>query len=324
MINWKQLWYESNFHPLSLLFAPLGWLFCLITFLRRRAYSSGLLHSNKLPVPVIIVGNISIGGTGKTPLVIWLVDFLKKQGYKPGVISRGYGGQATEWPQSVSPESDPSQVGDEPVVIARNSACPVYVSPNRFEAGKVLLENNDCDIIICDDGLQHYSLYRDFEICVIDGSRRHGNGRCLPSGPLREPRSRLKSVDAIVCNGADVAGEFLMTFEPLIIKQLNGNGLKSFADFEAEKVHAVAGTGNPDRFFDTLRDQGLNITEHPFEDHYQYQSSDLDFEDNKPVIMTEKDAVKCREFAKNNYWYLLIAAKLPEIFEQRLVNMLKE
>ncbi len=324
MINWKQLWYESNSHPLSLLLAPVGWLFCLITFLRRRAYSSGLLHSNKLPVPVIIVGNISIGGTGKTPLVIWLVDFLKKQGYKPGVISRGYGGQATEWPQSVSPESDPSQVGDEPVVIARNSACPIYVSPNRFEAGKALLKDNDCNIIICDDGLQHYSLHRDFEICVIDGSRRHGNGRCLPSGPLREPRSRLQTVDAIVCNGADVAGEFLMTFEPVQIKQLNGNGLKSFADFEAEKVHAVAGTGNPDRFFDTLRDQGLSIDEHPFEDHYQYHSSDLNFGDNKLVIMTEKDAVKCREFAKNNYWYLLIAAKLPKIFEQRLVNMLKE
>ncbi len=320
---WKSIWYESNTHPLSLLLAPVGWLFCLITFLRKRAYSSGLLHSTKLSVPVIIVGNISIGGTGKTPLVIWLVDFLQKKGYKPGVISRGYRGQATQWPQRVERDSDPAQVGDEPVVIARNSGCPVYVSPNRIEAGKSLLEDNDCDIIICDDGLQHYSLHRNFEICVIDGKRRHGNGRCLPSGPLREPRSRLKSVDAVVSNGADVTGEFFMTFEPVMIKQVNGHGIKSINDFKTEEIHAIAGTGNPDRFFDTLRGQGLSITEHPFEDHHTYCSSDFDFGDKKMVIMTEKDAVKCREFAKEYHWYLSIKAILPDIFEQRLANMLK-
>lgn len=320
---WKRIWYEGNTHPLSLLLAPAGWLFCLIAFLRRRAYSSGLLYSNKLPVPVFIVGNIAIGGTGKTPLVIWLVNFLKKQGRNPGVISRGYGGESQQWPQHVSPESAPALVGDEPVVIARNADCPVYVSPDRFEAGKRLLEKYRCDIIVCDDGLQHYSLQRDYEICVIDGKRRHGNGRCLPSGPLREPLSRLRSVDAIVCNGTNEAGEFPMTFEPVEIIQMNGHRSKSFDDFLAGEVHAVAGTGNPDRFFDTLRDQGLNIIEHPFDDHHKYTASDFDFDDENPVIMTEKDAVKCQQFAKEHHWYLSIEAKLPEIFEQRIINMLK-
>jgi len=320
----KRIWYEKRTHSLSLLLIPVGWLYCLITNFRRWAYSSGLFHSNKLSVPVIIVGNISVGGTGKTPLVIWIIDFLKRQGWKPGVISRGYGGKAGKLPQEVGIDSDPALVGDEPVVIARHTSCPVYVSPDRFAAGKALLANNECDIIVCDDGLQHYSLHRDFEICVIDGKRRHGNGRCLPSGPLREAQSRLRSVDAIVCNGAKADGEFSMVFEPVEIKQVKGSSSKSFEDFMDEKVHAVAGTGNPDRFFEALRDQGLNIVEHPFDDHYKYKRSDFDFGDKNPVIMTEKDAVKCTGYAQDNHWYLSIVAKLPEIFEHRLVNLLKQ
>lgn len=321
-ITWHQIWYKN--HPISFLLIPFGWLFRLISFLRRQAYSSGLLHINKLVVPVIIVGNITIGGTGKTPLVIWLVRFLKKQGFKPGVISRGYGGQAEQWPQQVDPDSDPLLVGDEAVVIAKNANCPVVVAPNRFEAGELLLQNNDCDIIVSDDGLQHYSLHRDFEICVIDGKRRHGNGRCLPAGPLREPESRLRSIDAVVCNGVEVSGEFHMTFEAIQIKQVNGHDSRAFTDFNAEAVHAIAGTGNPDRFFDTLRDLGLSIIEHPFEDHYNFKSLDINFEDNAEVIMTEKDAVKCRDFANNHHWYLPIEAKLPKIFEQRLNNIFKK
>ena len=319
----EQIWYGNKFHFLSFILIPLAWLFCLISSLRRHAYSSGLLQSNKLPVPVIIVGNISVGGTGKTPLVIWLVKFLIKQGFKPGVISRGYGGQAEHWPQQVLPDSDPLLVGDEPVVIANNTDCPVYVAPGRFEAGKRLLENNDCDIIVCDDGLQHYALHRDFEICVVDGKRRHGNGRCLPAGPLRESRSRLKSVDAIICNGADVSGEFYMQLDPVKIRQVKSDDSRSFEKFETKNIHAIAAIGNPDRFFDTLRDLGLNITEHAFEDHHIFKSEDIEFGDNKQVIMTEKDAVKCREFANDHHWYLSVEAKLPEIFEQRVINMLK-
>ena len=260
---------------------------------------------------------------GKTPLVIWLVKFFIKQGFKPGVISRGYGGQAEHWPQRVVPDSDPLLVGDEPVVIANNTNCPVYVAPDRFEAGKHLLENNDCDIIVCDDGLQHYALHRDFEICVVDGKRRLGNGRCLPAGPLRESRSRLKSVDAIVCNGADESGEFYMKLEPVKIRQVKSGDSRSFEKFETQNIHAIAAIGNPDRFFDTLRDLGLNITEHAFEDHHIFNSEDIEFGDNKQVIMTEKDAVKCREFANDHHWYLSVEAILPEIFEQRVINMLK-
>ena len=320
-ISWHQIWYEN--HPLSLLLIPFSWLFCLVSLLRRQAYSSGFLHRNKLTVPVIIVGNISVGGTGKTPLVIWLVKFLKKQGLKPGVISRGYGGQSEEWPQNVDSDSNPLLVGDEAVVIAKNTDCPVVVAPNRFEAGKLLLDQNDCDIIVSDDGLQHYSLHRDFEICVIDGERRHGNGRCLPAGPLRERQSRLKSVDVIVCNGVEVPGEFYMAFEASQIKQVNGSESRSFREFRAKNLHAVAGTGNPGRFFETLRKLDLNIIEHPFEDHYNFKATDFEFGDNAEVIMTEKDAVKCRDFANNNHWYLPIEATLPKIFEQRLINMLK-
>ncbi|MFK8066667.1 MAG: tetraacyldisaccharide 4'-kinase [Gammaproteobacteria bacterium] len=319
---WNKIWYEN--HLPGYFLAPVAWLYRLIIYLRKKAYRTGLLHINKLPVPVFIIGNISVGGTGKTPLVIWLIKFLKKQGYKPGVISRGYGGQSTQWPQQVLAESDPERVGDEPVIIARNAVCPVYVDPDRFAAGSMLLRDHDCDIIICDDGLQHYSLHRDFEICVVDGKRRHGNQRCLPAGPLREPLSRLESVDAIVCNGADYDGEFHMRFIPTAIQQITTGKIKQIEDFRSKKIHAVAGIGNPQRFFDTLRSHDLNIIEHVFPDHHLYTETDLDFQDEEIVIMTEKDAVKCYKLMEDRHWYLSIEASLPEIFERRLLNYLKD
>ncbi len=322
--GWLKIWYETPHHPLSLLLLPLSWLFRGVARLRRQAYSNGLLRSHKLVVPVIIVGNISVGGTGKTPLVIWLAKFLQDQGFKPGIISRGYGGQSQEWPQQVHADSDVMQVGDEPVVIVRQTGVPLYVSPDRFEAGSRLLAEQDCDILISDDGLQHYSLQRDFEICVIDSQRRHGNGRCLPAGPLREPTCRLNSVDAIVCNGGEFEGEFSMYFHAVNILQVSGNESRSINDFQNETVHAIAGIGNPDRFFESLRMQGLKLIEHAFPDHYVYQAADLTFNDNKPVIMTEKDAVKCLTFSNLNLWYVSIEAQLPKIFEQRLQHMLKD
>lgn len=320
-MKWEKVWYENSI--LSLLLLPLSWLFCLVTMTRKWAYTNRLLNTSKLPVPVIIIGNISVGGTGKTPLVIWLVKFLQHKGFKPGVISRGYGGLADHWPQEVTPGSKPEQVGDEAVVIARNIDGPVFVSPDRYEAGKSLLENYDCDIVICDDGLQHYALHRDIEICVIDGKRRHGNGYCLPAGPLREPKSRLKSVDAIINNGTDIVGEFSMRIKPIQMNQISGNITKSIETFKNATVHAIAGTGNPDRFFEALREQGLKIIEHPFDDHHNFTSSEINFRDRKAVIMTEKDAVKCQDIADENHWYLSIEAKLPEIFERRLQNLLK-
>ncbi len=320
----EQIWYQAKSHPLSLLLAPFGWIYCLTSVLRRKFYQSGLLHSEKLPVPVFIVGNITAGGTGKTPLVIWLIQFLEKQGLNPGIISRGYGGKAKDWPQEVSEESDPVLVGDEPVVIARNTQSPLYVAPDRVEAGKRLLQQHNCDIIVCDDGLQHYSLHRDFEICVIDGTRRHGNQRCLPAGPLREPVSRLHTVDAIVCNGSGFTGEYRMRLELLGIRQIRGTGTKTFEDFREQKVHVVAGIGNPKRFFDSLRGKGLDIIEHPFPDHAAYRAEDFNFSDHYPIIMTEKDAVKCVQFAEDHFWYVAVEAVLPETFEFRLSKKLKE
>ncbi len=319
---WNKIWYEN--HPLSYLLAPIAWFYRFISYLRRVAYSTGLLHINKLPVPVFIIGNIAVGGTGKTPLVIWLIKFLKKQGYNPGVISRGYGGQATQWPQQVLAESDPELSGDEPVLIARNADCPVYVDPDRFAAGSMLLRDHDCDIIVCDDGLQHYSLHRDFEICVVDGKRRHGNQRCLPAGPLREPLSRLEYVDITVCNGADIDGEFHMAFVPVAIQQIKTGKIEQIENFRSKKIHAVAGIGNPERFFEMLRSQDLDIVEHAFPDHHLYTKTDLDFDDIKIVIMTEKDAVKCSKFAEDRHWFLHIEANLPENFERRLLNKLKQ
>lgn len=321
-VDHEMIWYGK--HPISLILTPLGWLYCLIAMLRRYAYSSGLLHSSKLPVPVIVVGNISVGGTGKTPLVIWLVKFLREQGYQPGVISRGYGGQAEKWPQNVTTESDPFEVGDEPVMIARQINLPVVVAPDRVAAGQTLLREADCDIIVCDDGLQHYSLQRDFEICVIDGSRRHGNGRCLPAGPLREPVSRLKSVDIIVCNGCEKPGEFPMTIKAGKLHSVCGVlQAESINQFKGRQVHAIAGTGNPQRFFDLLTDQGLIIDVRTYPDHHTLSKTDISFADDLPVIMTEKDAVKCTHFADERHWYLPVEAEMTDSFKQRLMNMLK-
>lgn len=306
-----------------MLLAPLGWLYAAVATLRRSAYGAGLLHSEKMPVPVIVVGNITVGGTGKTPLVIWLVETLREAGHRPGVVSRGYGGAATSWPQAVNGDSDPRMVGDEPVLIAHRCGCPVVVGPQRVQAARKLLADHDCDVIVCDDGLQHYALARDVEITVIDGVRRFGNGRCLPAGPLRERPSRLRSVDLVVVNGAAQAGDCDM--------QLMGGEARALLDpdschalerWRGETVHGVAGIGNPGRFFDHLRAHGLSVMEHPFPDHHRFRADDLRFGDDLPVMMTEKDAVKCREFARAGHWYVPVSAHLDEPCRQRLQRIL--
>ncbi|MFA7094943.1 MAG: tetraacyldisaccharide 4'-kinase [Gammaproteobacteria bacterium] len=314
-------WYGRS--PLSLALAPLGWLYCLVAVLRRKAYRLGLRPVCRLSVPVIVVGNITVGGTGKTPLVAWLVRFLKQAGYTPGIISRGYRGNATVWPQAVDAGSDPALVGDEAVLLAQHSECPVMVGPDRAAAARALLERYPCDVIISDDGLQHYRLGRDIEIAVIDGARRLGNGRCLPAGPLREPRGRLRSVDFIVVNGGDAeGGQYAMRLVEQDARNLADAGtVQPVAAFS--EVHAVAGIGNPARFFSRLRALGLQITEHPFPDHHAYQPQDLDFGDARPLLMTEKDAVKCHRFAQAHYWYVPVEARLDERFGERLLNLLK-
>lgn len=296
----------------------------MVATARRYAYREGLLRSEKLPVPVIVVGNITVGGTGKTPLVIWLVGALRKAGHSPGVISRGYGGSATTWPQTVGSDSDPRLVGDEPVLIARRTGCPVVVGPQRVHAAQQLLANHDCDIIVCDDGLQHYALARDLEIAVVDGVRRLGNGRCLPAGPLRERRTRLQTVDMVIVNGKSLSGEYTMQLAGERATMLQDpNTSHGLGHWQGKTVHGVAGIGNPGRFFDHLRAHGLTVVEHPFSDHHRFQMEDLHFSDELPVMMTEKDAVKCRAFTQPHHWYVPVSAQLEMACEQRLQQLLE-
>jgi len=315
------LWYGS--HPLSIVLLPLSGLFRLVVAARRYAYKAGVLRSHKLPVPLIVVGNITVGGTGKTPLVIWLVESLRASGYRPGVVSRGYGGNAASWPQPVTAASDPAMVGDEPVLIARRTACPVAVAPRRVAAAHALITDYGCDVIVCDDGLQHYALQRDVEIAVIDAERRLGNGHCLPAGPLRESAARLRSVDITVVNGEALPGECRMQLDGTVAQSLADSQIKrDLGEWRGASVHGVAGIGNPGRFFAHLRGQGLKVVEHPFPDHHSFQADDLHFGDDLAVIMTEKDAVKCRGFAGSQHWYVPVTARLDDDCQQRLQRIL--
>ena len=318
-----ELWYGN--HPVSLILAPLGWVYSLLMRIRRLAYKLGLLPTRRVSVPVIIVGNITVGGTGKTPFVIWMAKFLVENGYKPGIISRGYGGSSRTWPQQVRPDSDPVMVGDEPVIIARRTRCPVAASPDRYSAAREMLNYHDCNILVCDDGLQHQALARDIEIIVIDSVRRFGNGRCLPAGPLRESASRLNTVDLVIANGPPEHGEYQMAYTLDMLKSVAEDGREEDLDnLKDSRVHAVAGTGNPASFFATLRNAGLQIIEHAFPDHYYYKAEDISFDDNLPVVMTEKDAIKCVAFAKKNHWYLPIDARMTDVFIHRFTTLLKE
>ena len=302
---------------------PFSALFCVLVLLRRLLYRTGLLHSESLAVPVIVVGNITVGGSGKTPLVLWLADYLRQHGYRPGVISRGYGGEATVWPQAVTAESDPREVGDEALLLARRGTCPMVVGHDRVAAARRLLAEYEVDVIISDDGMQHYRLQRDIEIAVLDGERRLANGLCLPAGPLREPAGRLKSVDFIVTNGAGREGEWAMQLEAGEAVPLLGGEGRALSYFFNQSVHAVAGIGNPGRFFATLRALGLKPIEHAFPDHHPYRKGELDFNDTAPVLMTEKDAVKYFGYAESRHWYLPVTARLPDEFGKRVLAALE-
>ena len=319
----NQLWYGK--HPLSFVLAPIGWIYRFLMSVRRIAYQAGLLPVKRVDVPVIIVGNITVGGTGKTPLVIWIAEYLKQNNFRPGIVSRGYGGKATHWPQQVRPDSDPVMVGDEPIVIARHTGCPVAASPDRYTAVEQLLKHQDCNIIVCDDGLQHHALGRDIEIAVIDSIRRFGNGRCLPAGPLRESVSRLKTVDMIVSNGNPGHGEYPMEYVAKSLCSLSNPDKEiSPESFRDKTVHAVAGIGYPAKFFSMLRACGMNLIKHEYPDHYQFRKQDIQFGDGLPVVMTEKDAVKCMSFADEDHWYLAIDVRMNNIFEHRFSNLLKD
>ena len=317
-------WYDRRAFTVFLI--PLSWIYCFVVFLRRKAYKSGLFKIKRFDIPVIVVGNITAGGTGKTPLVIWLVNFLRKAGYFPAIVSRGYKGQAKSWPQQVRTDSDPVMVGDEAVMLARRCQCPVAVGPDRVAAAIGLLKYSDCDVIVSDDGLQHYALGRNIEIAVIDGVRRFGNGYCIPAGPLREPVTRLKEVDFVVVNGGGVMRlEYSMALVAGQLHNLLDNSLIQHPDnFRDQQVHAVAGIGNPDRFFRHLKSLGLNIIEHPFPDHHLFTAQDIRFDDDFPVLMTEKDAVKCKRFASNRHWYLPVDAQPDRRVGERILMLVKD
>jgi tetraacyldisaccharide 4'-kinase len=316
-------WY-SRPSFLTYLLWPLTILYRVVIVVRCLFYRCGLFRSYHLPVPVIVVGNLTVGGTGKTPLIIYLAELLKKAGYHPGIISRGYGGDNREC-HAVTSQSPVASVGDEPLLIYKRTQCPTVIGRNRVAAAKKLLAKYQCDVILSDDGLQHYSLQRDIEIAVIDGARGLGNRLCLPAGPLREAPSRLNQVDFIVNNGGEHSSK-AFTMQLLankIINIMNPSIQSSIVDYRGKTVHAVAAIGHPERFFSSLENHGLIPIPQAFPDHYFYKASDLQFADALPIIMTEKDAVKCMAFNNERLWYLPIDAELSSEFIEQFCIKLK-
>ncbi|HEX2824798.1 MAG TPA: tetraacyldisaccharide 4'-kinase [Burkholderiales bacterium] len=291
--------------PLSAALYPVSLVFGAVAALRRALYANGILRSQRVGAPVVVVGNIYVGGTGKTPLVLWLARFLAAHGRRPGIVSRGYGGSAGH-PSEVRSDADPARVGDEPLLLARRSGCPVWTGRDRVAAARALLAAHPaCDVVISDDGLQHYRLAREVEIAVIDGARRLGNGLLLPAGPLREPASRLETVDAVVVNGESmklVGSRFHNLRDP--------QRTASAEDFRGKRVVAVAGIGHPPRFFAHLKRLGIEFEPRAFPDHHAYKPLDIAFEGADAVVMTEKDAVKCAAFASDKHWMLPVEAEL--------------
>jgi len=320
-----RIWYSQS--PLAYLLLPLSAVFFVLSLLRRVAYRLGIKKIQYLECPVIVVGNITVGGTGKTPLVVWIADYLKAKGFRPGIISRGYGGKAQHWPQQVRPDSDPIAVGDEAILLSRRTGCPMAVGPDRYLAGQSLLQNSDCNILISDDGLQHYGLGREIEIAVIDGRRQFGNGFLIPAGPLREGTWRLDHVDLqlVNCDSKCVIDDLpIMRIKKGELCKLDGEGTKLLSDFSGQQVHAVAGIGHPERFFTLLRNNGMTVIEHRFPDHHNFSKTDLDFADELPVIMTEKDAVKCQRFVADGYWYLQVSAQPDAGFVKSFYELIEE
>ena len=328
------VWYGNDRFGKYLLL-PLTGIFCVLATLNRWRHKR---QQVKHPVPVVVVGNISVGGTGKTPLVIWLVERLREAGFKPGVVSRGFGrnpsptlplsgkgARKNTAPSCSSPDkgrlggvsSSPDEIGDEPLLIIQRTNVPLAIGKDRNQAIATLLHEHACDIIIADDGLQHYRMGRDVEICVVDGQRRFGNGFCLPSGPLREPVSRLASCDFVVTNGEN------MTMHGDTLVNLVTDSHQSLQALSGQTVHVVTGIGNPQRFINTLEQAGLQVLAHLYPDHHAFTGAEIRFDDALPILMTEKDAVKCRQYAVQNVWYLPIEAVLDECLAQALLKRLQ-
>lgn len=324
-----ELWYRESAGP-SLL-QPLSWIYGLVSGIRRYTYTRGWLRAQRVGKPVIVVGNLTVGGTGKTPLVAWLAHQLSASGLKVGIVSRGYGRSKRE-SEVVHVESDWRNVGDEPFLLRQLTGCDTVVARNRSAGAKELVALG-ADVVIADDGLQHLRLARDCEIVVVDGARGFGNGRLLPGGPLREPISRIHSAAVVVVNGTPehaslLTGEGRLSPAALQMSLFGGNahrldGLASpqpLEHFSGRRVHAVAGIGNPQRFFRDLRARGMDVIEHPYADHHSFIAAELTFGDELPVLMTEKDAVRCRAFADARLWYVPVVARFSDAQGRELLN----
>jgi tetraacyldisaccharide 4'-kinase len=323
----NQLWYRER--PGPSLLQPLGWLYGSLMRARRRAYQAGWLRTRDAGVPVVVVGNLTVGGTGKTPLTVWLARALTQRGYRVGLVSRGYGREGGE-PRVVDAHSDWRDVGDEPLILARRSGCTTVVARDRA-AGARLLAAGGANLVLADDGLQHLRLARASEILVIDGGRGFGNGRVLPAGPLREPLTLPLHADAVVVNGEPRHASLTGSLSPgsTLTMQLVAQdavsldarlAARALDSFRATPVHAVAGIGNPQRFFQTLRASGIEVIEHAYPDHHAFTAGDLAFADELPVLMTEKDAVKCAPFASARLWYVPVTAQFSDADARELLQ----
>ncbi|HEX5803155.1 MAG TPA: tetraacyldisaccharide 4'-kinase [Azospira sp.] len=325
-----RLWYRRGLSFRLLPLLPLSWLFGAVAGLRRAAYRRGWLPSERLPVPVVVVGNLIAGGAGKTPLTLWLVEALRARGRRPGIVSRGYGA-STAAPRLVGADCTPAEVGDEPLLLARRSGVPVAVCRDRVAAAHCLLAAHpECDVIVADDGLQHYRLARDVEIALFD-SRGAGNGWLLPCGPLREPLSRLRSVDAVVWNGLPAPLPRQAGTAPRFGMRLEGGRFRSLADpartcdaaeLAGRPLHALAGIGDPARFFRQLEALGLAFAAHPFPDHHAYTAADLAFAAGGVLLMTEKDAVKCAGLSTGEAWVLPVSAVVDDGLIEKILEKL--
>lgn len=310
-----EAWYRG--HPALALLSPLEALYRQVANGRRERFLRGEGDIYRAPVPVVVVGNITVGGTGKTPLLLWLIEHCRCRGLKVGVVSRGYGAKPPRLPWHVKADQTAELAGDEPLLIAQRSGVPLVIDPDRGRAVRALLDEERVDLILSDDGLQHYRLARDLELVLIDAARGLGNRRCLPAGPLREPAERLGSVDAVLYNGAseDPPGSYAFSLQPTALIHLASGARQPLDHFpRGQALHAVAGIGNPQRFFRTLEALHWRPIPHAFADHARYSAELLNFSPSLPVVMTEKDAVKCRPFANDDYWYLAVDARPSPAF----------
>lgn len=321
-IDHENIWYSKNLRSTALL--PLSWVFSSVASLRKTFYQLKNSKQKNFPVFVIVVGNITVGGTGKTPFVIWLANYCKAQGLRVGIVTRGYKRTTNKQLVEVQSQSTYSDVGDEALLLALKTACPVMVSVDRKLAVNELAKKYKLDVVLSDDGLQHYNLPRNIEISIVDADRQYGNGRCLPAGPLREPITRLDSCDLIVSNGHDEANACSFDVKVDEVVSLSSDTVrKPVEDFVNLTVHAVAGIGNPSRFFNMLRNAGMNVVEHTFPDHHDYKEAEIEFNSTDPILMTEKDAVKCKKFNNTNIWYLPMSVIPSNALEQRISKIIE-